>query len=78
MQIIIDLVQDDIEELVHNDESTPDEVLAMSYRCDLLLDVYSDQFPGDIKYLADLIAALNKWGEDLERINKTLGLDPNK
>lgn len=77
-QILIDLVQDKIEELVTEDDVTPDDIGAMAYECSILLDIYNPGFEGDVKYLIELKTALNNWEADATFANKTLGLDPNE
>lgn len=77
-QIVIDLVQEQIEEAVENDSTTPDEVGALCYYADILLIVYNPAFEDDIEYLQELRDALDDWSDDAEFINKTLGIDPNK
>ena len=77
-QIIIDLVQDDIEEALADEDVTPDDINALSYQCDILLQVYNPELDDDILYLEALGEALSKWGEDAEFANRSLGIDPNK
>lgn len=76
-QIVIDFVQDDIEEVVHGDSVTPDDIGALAYECENMLQVYNPVFIGDIQYLTELKAALSAWDSDATFVNKTLGLDPN-
>lgn len=78
MQILIDLVQEDIEELVSDDDATPDDIIATSYKCDILKDVYNPEFKEDINYLIALSMALESWGSDATFANKALGFDPNE
>lgn len=77
MQIVIDLIQDEIEEIVHADEVTPDEIGAASYYCSILKDVYNPELKSDIDYLVALEMALTLWCDDATFANKSLGLDPN-
>jgi hypothetical protein len=77
-QILIDLVQDDVEELLNDKNVTPDDIIALSYGCDLLLEVYDIGFDSDYAYLCDIKDALDSWGSDAEFANKSLGLDPNQ
>jgi hypothetical protein len=77
-QIIIDLVQDDIEEILYSDDATPDQINALSYRCDYLLEVYNPALKKDIEYLNELSMHLDEWARCAEFVNRALGLDPNK
>lgn len=76
-QIVTDLVQDDIEEIVESDTTTPDDINALCYQCDLLLNIYNPAFEDDIEYLDELKAALEDWAGDAEFANRSLGIDPN-
>lgn len=78
MQIIIDLVQDDIEELVYSDNTTPDDIGAATYYGSILKDCYNPELKSDIDYLIALQMALETWEGDLRLADKILGLDPNK
>lgn len=77
-QIVIDLVQDEIEELLTEDDVTPDQIGAEIYGINNLLAVYNPEFGDDINYLSLLCNTLNVWHKDATLINKTLGIDPNK
>jgi hypothetical protein len=77
MQIVIDLVQDDIEDRVYSNDVTPDEIGALCYQTSCLIEVYNPAISDDLKYLEDIHHALNKWLNDAEFANKSLGLDPN-
>jgi len=77
MQIVIDLVQDEIEDRVHSNDVTPDEIGALCYQTSCLIEVYNPAITDDLKYLEDIYCALNKWLSDAEFANKALGLDPN-
>jgi hypothetical protein len=74
-QITIDMVQDEIEELLHADKKpSRDAVGALSYRCSLLMEVMDSRFEKDTSLLSRLIAALDEWNKDIEDTNIILGL----
>jgi hypothetical protein len=77
-QIVIDLVQENIEEILNDDDVTPDAIGAECYHCSILREVYNPDYDTDIQYLLDLEIALRKWSDDAEFANKSLGLDPNE
>lgn len=77
-QIVIDLFQDDLEELLDEQNITPEDIGAFHYNVDILKDIFNPKFTIDIQLLTDLQEALKEWGNDREFVNKTLGLDPNE
>lgn len=77
-QILIDFVQDDIEEAIEDDETTPDQIGALCYECENLLTVYNPTFTADVSYLIAIHEALDAWCSDAEFANRALGIDPNK
>lgn len=77
-QITIDLIQDNIEELLENDDRTPEEIGAACYNVGLLVEVFNPVLDHDLELLKELKEALHNWYVDAERVNKFLGLDPNK
>jgi len=77
-QILIDFIQDDVEDLLTEEDVTPDDIGSVSYHSAVLLDVYNPVYLKDIIYLTEIEAALCEWLRDATFANKTLGLDPNK
>lgn len=77
-QIIIDFVQGNVEEVVYDENCTPDDIGSLCYTCENMLIVYNPVFEKDIAYLIELKSALSDWDKDATFVNKTLGLDPNK
>lgn len=77
-QIVIDIVQDNVEELVEQENITPDEIGAQAYELSILIDVYNPALEKDLTFLTDLMKAIREWGEQAEQVNKLLGIDPNQ
>lgn len=77
-QIVIDLFQDDLEDMLSQEDVTPDDIGAFSYNVGNLKDVFNPKFGKDIELLTDLEKALDDWLIDREFVNKSLGLDPNQ
>jgi hypothetical protein len=76
-QIIIDFVQEIVEELLNDDDITPDKIGAAAYDCGILTEVYNPKFEEEVEYLDMLYIALNKWNEAASSVNRLLGIDPN-
>lgn len=77
-QVVIDLVQEEVEEVLYSDNTTPDKISRLIYLIQLLMEIYNPDFERDIEYLMQLDTALRGWESDATFANKSLGLDPNK
>lgn len=76
-QITIDMIQD-IEMMLNRDESEDpirrDEVGAMVYQINILLVVFNPSFKYDIEVLNRLCDILVAWRDNIEFVNRTLGI----
>lgn len=73
-QIVIDLVQDEIEEVLQEEDPRRDQVGALAYQCDILLETMNPTLEKDIALLTALSAALSAWSDDIESTSVILGL----
>lgn len=77
-QIVIDLFQDRLDELLDEDEVTPDSIVALNYSVGILIEVFNPVYEKDIELLKELEVALDGWEKDAAFVNRSLGLDPNQ
>lgn len=76
-QITIDMIQDTEMQLNRDESDKPierDEVGAIVYQISILLDVFNPKFTYDIEALERLKKILEEWRDEVEFINRTLGI----
>lgn len=76
-QITIDMIQDTEMQLNRDESEKPierDEVGAIVYQISILLDVFNPIFTYDIEALERLKKILEEWRDEVEFINRTLGI----
>lgn len=72
-QIVIDLVQDEVEELLHPGHIRRDAVGAAAYHCMVLLEIFNPKYEKDIDLLKRLNEALNELEKAVEKDNVESG-----
>lgn len=76
-QKTIDIVQESIEQLDRDVEEEPirrDELGAINYDIDILLEVWNPKLTYDIEILKRVDKIIDDWGKDVEFVNLTLGI----
>ena len=80
-QKTIDLVQETISDLDRDVEEEPiqrDELGAINYEIDILLEVWNPSLEYDIDVLKRFDNIIKEWYKDVEFINKALGIPREK
>ncbi len=80
-QKTIDLVQDIIEQLDRDIEEEPiqrDELGAINYDIDILLEIWSKDLEYDIEILKRVDSIIEDWYKDIEFVNISLGIPRHK
>lgn len=76
-QKTIDIVQETIEQLDRDVEEEPirrDELGAINYDIDILLEVWNPKLKYDIEILKRVDKIIDDWGKDVEFVNISLGI----
>jgi len=74
-QIVIDLVQEIEQQLIHPDEEVSrDKVGSFAYEVDILNEAFNPEFEKDRDLLRRLYEALHAWQKDIEGTNIALGI----
>lgn len=80
-QKTIDIVQETIEQLDRDYEEEPiqrDELGAINYEIDILLEVWNKELEYDIEILKRVDKIIAEWYKDVEFVNVTLGIPKHK
>ena len=80
-QKTIDIVQETIEQLDRDYEEEPiqrDELGAINYEIDILLEVWNKELEYDIEVLKRVDKIIAEWYEDVEFANVALGIPKHK
>ena len=80
-QKTIDIVQETIEQLDRDYEEEPiqrDELGAINYEIDILLEVWNKELEYDIEVLKRVDKIIAEWYEDVEFANVSLGIPKHK
>ena len=80
-QKTIDIVQETIEQLDRDYEEEQiqrDELGAINYEIDILLEVWNKEFEYDIEILKRVDKIIEDWYNDIEFVNTTLGIPKHK
>lgn len=74
-QIVIDLVQENIEPLLHPDEPLRrDDVGSVNYHIGLIEDILNPSFEETKVWLKEMREQIDIWNNDIEWTNSVLGL----
>ena len=77
----IDIVQETIEQLDRDYEEEPiqrDELGAINYEIDILLEVWNKELEYDIEILKRVDKIITEWDKDVEFVNVVLGIPKEK
>lgn len=76
-QKVIDIIEDTLDHLDRDVEEEPierDELGAINYEIDVLLEIWKPELKYDIEILTKFDKVIKEWGDDIDFINTTLGI----